>query len=82
MRIITGTITNGVTLASGDSPVLMGGIVTNDSTLATAAVSAGPGIVPDIRNLGAIGDTTGTYIGITLAAGARSLTARRRRPMP
>lgn len=68
MRIITGTVTNGVTLAVGDSPVLVGGVVTNDSTVATSAVYGGAGVYADIRNLGTVGDTTQTYIGIKLAA--------------
>src|SRR5215472_12864200 len=68
MRIITGTITNGVTVAAGDSPVLVGGLVTNDSTIATSAIYGGAGVYADIRNLGTIGDTTATYIGIKLTA--------------
>lgn len=70
MRIITGTITTGVTLAAGDSPVLIGGVVTNDNTTITApsAVYGGAGIYADIRNAGTVGDTGKTFIGITLTA--------------
>ncbi|MGH7064205.1 MAG: hypothetical protein ACREET_09005, partial [Stellaceae bacterium] len=69
MRIITGTITNGVTLAASDSPVLIGGVVTNDSTTTgTSAVYGGAGIYADIRNAGTVGDTGKTFIGITLTA--------------
>ncbi len=69
MRIITGTITNGVTLASGDSPVLIGGVVTNDGTGQTVGVYGGTGIYGDIRNFGMVGDTGGTFLGIELMAG-------------
>ena len=66
MRIITGTITNGVTLAAGDSPVLIGGVVTNDGTPKPSAVYGGAGIDADIRNAGTVGDTGGTFYGILL----------------
>jgi hypothetical protein len=67
MRIVSGTITNGVTLAASDSPVLIGGVVTNDGTGATVGVYGGSGIYGDIRNFGTVGDT-GTFIGIELTA--------------
>ncbi|HEU0156629.1 MAG TPA: hypothetical protein VFQ82_11215, partial [Stellaceae bacterium] len=66
MRIIQGVITNGVTLASGDSPVLIGGVVTNDGTGVTVGLYGGTGIYGDIRNFGTVGDTGGTYYGIKL----------------
>lgn len=68
MRIITGIITNGVTLASGDSPTLIGGVITNDNTTtSTAAVYAGTGVYADIRNAGTVGDLK-TRMGIELTA--------------
>jgi Ca2+-binding RTX toxin-like protein len=65
MRIIRGTIASGVTLAAGDSPVLIGGVVTNDGTTRLSAVYGGAGIGADIRNAGTVGDTA-TFYGILL----------------
>jgi hypothetical protein len=72
MRIVTGTITNGITLAAGDNPVLIAGVVTYDSTSKlTSAVYAGAGVYAEVTNGGTVGDISHTDKGVYLAGGGR-----------